>query len=108
MNVEKTSFGGWDNCFHIFNDSIDAIVTTDVGPRIIYFGLRDGENMFHTIPEDMGKIGGDEWRAYGGHRLWHAPEMKPRSRLLLIWRTPTCHSLMYPGGVSAHCRNGTL
>ena len=79
MNVEKTSFGGWDNCYHIFNDSIDAIVTTDVGPRIIYFGLRDGENMFHTIPEDMGKIGGDEWRAYGGHRLWHAPEMKPRT-----------------------------
>ena len=27
----------------------------------------------------MGKKGGDEWRIYGGHRLWHSPESKPRT-----------------------------
>ena len=27
----------------------------------------------------MGKTGGDEWRIYGGHRLWHAPEDEPRT-----------------------------
>lgn len=79
MNVEKMSFGGWDNCYRLYNDHVDAIVTTDVGPRIIYFGLRDGDNMLHTIPEDMGKTGGDAWRSYGGHRLWHAPEVNPRT-----------------------------
>jgi len=26
-----------------------------------------------------GKTGGDGWRIYGGHRLWHAPEAIPRS-----------------------------
>jgi hypothetical protein len=27
----------------------------------------------------LGKTGGDEWRIYGGHRLWHAPEVRPRT-----------------------------
>ncbi|MGJ3240870.1 MAG: hypothetical protein ACFE0Q_19335 [Anaerolineae bacterium] len=79
MNVEKTAFGGWENCYHLYNDHMDVIVTTDVGPRVIYFGLRNGTNMFHTVPEHLGKTGGDEWRAYGGHRLWHAPEVRPRT-----------------------------
>ncbi|MEM9950499.1 MAG: hypothetical protein AAF846_02770 [Chloroflexota bacterium] len=79
MTIEKIAFGSWDNCYRLYNDTVDVIVTTDVGPRIIYFGLRGGENMLHTVPEDLGQIGGDEWRMYGGHRLWHAPEMKPRT-----------------------------
>ncbi len=79
MNIEKVAFGGWDNCYRLFNEHVDAIVTTDVGPRVIYFGLRDGDNVFHTIPEELGLSGGDTWRAYGGHRLWHAPEVQPRT-----------------------------
>ena len=31
------------------------------------------------FPDQMGKTGGDEWRIYGGHRFWHAPEEMPRS-----------------------------
>jgi hypothetical protein len=27
----------------------------------------------------MGLSGGDEWRLYGGHRLWHGPESKQRT-----------------------------
>lgn len=79
MNAEKVAFGGWDNCLRLYNEHFEAIVTTDVGPRIIYFGLIGGENVFHTVPEQLGKIGDDEWLAYGGHRLWHAPEVKPRT-----------------------------
>lgn len=79
MNIEKVAFGGWDNCYRLYNEHIDAIVTTDVGPRIIYFGLRNGENQFHTIAEELGQTGGDEWLSYGGHRLWHAPEVKSRT-----------------------------
>jgi hypothetical protein len=30
----------------------------------------------------------------------------PISAPVLLLRTPTCQSLMYPGGVSAHCRKG--
>ena len=79
MNIEQVNFHGWENCFLLSNDHVEAIVTTDVGPRIIHFALRNGENMFHTENEQLGLTGGDEWRAYGGHRLWHAPEVKPRT-----------------------------
>jgi hypothetical protein len=38
-----------------------------------------GDNLFCEFEEMMGLAGGDEWRLYGGHRLWHSPEAKPRS-----------------------------
>lgn len=79
MNVEKINYEGWENCYLLSNDNLEIIVTADVGPRIIYFGRKDGDNVFFQNAEDMGKIGGDEFRLYGGHRLWHAPEMQPRT-----------------------------
>lgn len=77
--VEKTNFKGWPNCFRLSNKIVDLIVTTDVGPRVVWWGFSGGVNEFLEIPGDAGKTGGDEWRAYGGHRLWHAPEAKPRT-----------------------------
>lgn len=79
MNVEKIAFGGWDNCYRLSNDQMAVIVTTDVGPRIIYCGLKDGDNLLHTVADDLGKTGGATWRMYGGHRLWHSPEVMPRT-----------------------------
>ncbi|MFQ5795611.1 MAG: hypothetical protein ACE5JP_11250 [Candidatus Bipolaricaulia bacterium] len=79
MEVEKTDYKGWQNCYRLFNDLVDLIVTTDVGPRIIRFGFVNGENEFKEYEEMIGVTGGDEWRIYGGHRLWHAPEAKPRT-----------------------------
>lgn len=77
--MEKIDYGGWENCIRLSNDLVDLIVTTDVGPRIIRFGFVGGDNEFQEFEETMGMRGGDEWRAYGGHRLWHAPEANPRS-----------------------------
>jgi hypothetical protein len=37
------------------------------------------DNEFKEFEDMMGETGGDEWCIYGGHRLWHAPEMQPRS-----------------------------
>ncbi len=34
------------------------------------------ENLFYLNPEQAGNRGGDEWKIYGGHRLWCAPEVK--------------------------------
>ena len=81
MQSETVQYGGWQNCQRISNGTIEIIATTDVGPRIIRFGFVDGENEFREVPEHAGLTGGDEWRSYGGHRLWHAPENKPRSYL---------------------------
>src|SRR5690606_22097884 len=80
LNHEKVDYQGWPNCLRLSNDTVELIVTTDVGPRIIHFGWKGkGQNLFYINPKSAGKTGGDDWRLYGGHRLWHAPEIKPRT-----------------------------
>lgn len=70
----NVTFGGWPNCIRLNNGETELIVTTDIGPRIIRFGFINGQNLFHVSPEDSGKTGGADWRNYGGHRFWMAPE----------------------------------
>lgn len=79
MEIEKVEYRGWPNCWRLSNRVVDLIATTDVGPRIMRFGFLGEENEFKEYREMVGKTGGSEWRIYGGHRLWHAPEASPRS-----------------------------
>jgi len=79
IKMEKINYGGWPNCIRLSNEKVDLIVTTDVGPRVIRYGFIGEQNLFKEYADQMGKTGGKEWRIYGGHRLWHAPESKPRS-----------------------------
>ncbi|MBI5675821.1 MAG: hypothetical protein HZC48_08375 [Nitrospirae bacterium] len=79
IKVQKISYGGWENSLHITNGIVDLIVTTDVGPRIIRYGFIDRENVMCDVESMLGLTGGDEWRIYGGHRLWHSPESKTRT-----------------------------
>jgi hypothetical protein len=79
MNVTKINYQGWQNSRRLSNGVVDLVLTVDVGPRLIRFGFVDGENEFKEYPEQAGKTGGEEWRIYGGHRLWHSPESMPRS-----------------------------
>src|SRR5215471_20774640 len=76
---ERVNYGGWPNCVRLTNGRAELIVTTDVGPRVIRFGFVGGQNLFKEFIDQMGKTGGSEWRSYGGHRLWHAPEANPRT-----------------------------
>ncbi len=76
---EKVNYGGWSNCVRLSNGQVELVVTTDVGPRVIRFGCVGGQNIFKEFADEMGKTGGTEWRSYGGHRLWHAPEAMPRT-----------------------------
>ena len=50
------------------------IVTLEVGPRVISFGFAGGPNIFAVHEAEAGQTGGDQFRGYGGHRLWIAPE----------------------------------
>jgi hypothetical protein len=79
LTVEKINYRGWPNCYRLSNDVVDLIVTTDVGPRVIRFGFVGEDNQFKEYTEMLGQVGGDEWRIYGGHRFWHAPEAEPRT-----------------------------
>jgi hypothetical protein len=79
MQIQKCSYGGWNNCLELINDKVRLVITLDVGPRVIFYGFVDGQNLFKNFDEQMGQSGGKEWRNYGGHRLWHAPEVMPRT-----------------------------
>ncbi len=72
--VEKIPYAGWQNCYRLSNGEVELIVTSDVGPRIIRYGFVGGQNFFVELEEDLGKTGGDNWRLYGGSRLWVGPE----------------------------------
>ncbi len=77
--MEKIDFKGWSNCYRLSNNLVDLIITADVGPRIIRYGFNGEDNEFKEYADMVGKTGGEEWLLYGGHRLWHSPEGKPRS-----------------------------
>ena len=77
--MEKSEYAGWKNCIRLSNGEIELVVTTDVGPRVIRLGFVGGQNLFKEFKDQLGKTGGDQWTPYGGHRLWHAPEVDPRT-----------------------------
>lgn len=79
VKISKTEYSGWTNCIKISNGIVELIVTTDVGPRIIHYGFKGGPNHMKVFAAQAGKTGADEWMSYGGHRLWHSPEEKPRT-----------------------------
>jgi hypothetical protein len=74
INVEIIPYAGWKQCLRIHNNDIEAVITAEVGPRVIRFGFIGGQNEFVEYPEQVGVTGGEKYRSYGGHRLWVAPE----------------------------------
>lgn len=77
--IERIAWGGWPNCVRLANDNLEVILTADVGPRAIRFGRPGGPNMFREFTSQLGKTGGERWMNFGGHRLWHAPELHERT-----------------------------
>jgi len=77
--MEKISYQNLPSCYRLFNEHVELIVATDIGPRIIRFGFVGQQNEFAEFAHTIGKTGGNEWQIYGGHRLWHAPQAQPRS-----------------------------
>lgn len=77
--MELIRFEGWKDCVEIKSGDFKLVVTTAVGPRVIGGFVGEGKNIFCVVPSQAGKTGGNAWKIYGGHRLWHSPEDKPRS-----------------------------
>ena len=71
---EKVKAFGWENCYRLRSGRLEMIVTADVGPRILFFGLEGGKNMLKTVENQLGRTADLDWLLYGGHRLWAAPE----------------------------------
>ncbi len=77
--MERIECYGWPDCIRLTNGSLELVITTVVGPRVIHCGFVGGQNLFGVVDVTKGLTGGEEWRLYGGHRLWHSPEERPRS-----------------------------
>jgi hypothetical protein len=79
---EKVAYLGSPNNIRLSNGSVELILTTDYGPRIMRYALvgsGDAGNMFATMDGPTAKTDLGEWWIRGGHRLWHAPEAMPRT-----------------------------
>lgn len=79
ITIETVPYRGWTRNIRIANREVELIVTQEVGPRILRFGFIGGPNILGELPDQLGGAGEGEWKIRGGHRLWIAPEAKPKS-----------------------------
>jgi hypothetical protein len=78
ISVKKITYKGWENCIELSNGTVSIIITTDMGPRIISYGFTGQANVLFEEEENLGTTGGSDYKTYGGHRLWHAPQVGNR------------------------------
>jgi hypothetical protein len=71
--MTRVPFHGWE-CLRVDSPTMEILAPVEIGPRVVRLGRPGGPNLLHEIPEDQGGRGEPEFRARGGHRLWHAPE----------------------------------
>lgn len=73
ITVKETRFENW-NCVSVSDGRVEALVTVDMGPRIISLTLNGGSNHMAVHPETRGKVSdSDRFVAYGGHRVCTRP-----------------------------------
>ena len=69
-------------CYTLENKMLKLLISSSVGPRILFLGFVDGENLLAELPDFVTDCRGTGiFRFYGGHRLWHAPEEPSRTYL---------------------------
>jgi len=80
LKVEEKQIVGFKTKLFFLDEFIIGI-PMEIGPRILYFALREKPefNLFGVLPETGMQTSEGFWRIYGGHRLWSSPEAKPRS-----------------------------
>lgn len=66
-------------CVQLSNGTVEVVVATTIGPRIVRYGFVGGDNLLGWVPKDEVKTALGSWKPWGGHRLWTAPEAMPRS-----------------------------
>jgi hypothetical protein len=79
MSITEIDYSPGLSVLRLANELVDLAITTNVGPRVIRFGFLGDENEFAELPTVSMAAYGEEWHMFGGHRLWHAPEIAPRT-----------------------------
>jgi hypothetical protein len=69
-------------CVSLKNEAVELLVTRSVGPRIIRLSVPGGKNLLAELPGfTLDCPGSGQMNLWGGHRLWHSPEVKARTYL---------------------------
>ncbi len=77
--IEKVIHDKYGECVNISNGQVVLLVPLEFGPRIMQFSLAGGRNVFCEDDTMKMPVGDKEWKLRGGHRLWHSPEVFPRT-----------------------------
>ena len=77
VEIKEITYGEFGKCVQLTNGDVEVVVTVDLGPRVIRYGLPGKPNVFCEAP---GKVLNEKtgWCIHGGHRVWHSPENDPR------------------------------
>jgi hypothetical protein len=77
--LKEITYKNFGKCIELSNDIVDLVTTIEIGPRIIRYGFIGCKNEFCDNSPETLKFEGEHWRLIGGHRLWHSPEIVPRT-----------------------------
>lgn len=78
----EKEYKNYGKCICLETDDVLLMASLEFGPRIIYYGLKDEENiLFEDTDRDFSLEveGYGTWYTYGGHRLWRSPEIVPET-----------------------------
>ncbi len=73
VTITEGDFNGMA-CLWLSNPHVRLAVTTARGPRVAFWGWRDGPNLFAELPDAAVETPAGPYYFLGGHRLWYAPE----------------------------------
>ena len=79
VKTERVTYMNQPDCIRLSNGTVEVVLTTAIGPRVIRYGFIGGDNILGEVPELTTKTALGDWKPWGGHRVWSAPEGMPRS-----------------------------
>lgn len=77
--IQQIEYQGIPGCFEITNGEARLVIPATFGPRLLFYGAADGDNVLGWHGEAAVETELGTWKPYGGHRLWVAPEHMPLS-----------------------------
>ena len=79
VKVERVTYLNQPNCIRLSNGTVEVVITTAIGPRVIRYAFIGGDNILGEVPDLTTKTALGDWKPWGGHRLWIGPEGMPLS-----------------------------
>lgn len=79
VSFDEVQYGKFGKCMVLSNGEIELYITMQFGPRVIRFGFINDVNEFCENFDQEIDVNGEMYRFRGGHRLWHSPEVMPRT-----------------------------